>query len=245
MNSFPKRLSGKLFNSFRPEKKLRQTFNLITGLSPVNLSLYKQAMRHSSVARINTLGIKDSYERLEYLGDAILGMIVAEYLFVQYPLEEEGFLTEMRAKIVNREALNKLAHRIGLEGLVQFNQSTKAHRSVYGDCMEALIGAVYLDHGFQPCRNFVIRKLIKPHYDIDNLISTITNFKSRLLEWSQKENKVLRFEIISEEDRRFTAQVFIDDEPMSKGFGFSKKKAEQDAARKTFEQLNLGKGKNE
>lgn len=205
----------------------------------MNLALYKQAMRHSSVANVTDQGIKDSYERLEYLGDAILGMIVAEYLFAQYPFEEEGFLTVIRSKIVNRESLGRLAHKIGLKELVQFNQGPRAHRSVYGDCMEALIGAVYLDYGFHDCRKFVIQRLIKPHYDLDELISTTTNYKSKLLEWSQKQSKELRFEIIDEEERRFTAQVFLDEKPMAKGYGFSKKKAEQDAARKTYEQLNL------
>ena len=196
-------------------------------------------MRHSSVASFNDQGIKDSYERLEYLGDAILGMLVAEFLFAQYPFEEEGFLTVIRSKIVNRESLSRLAHKIGLKELVQFNQGTRSHKSVYGDCMEALIGAVYLDHGFKSCKKFVIQKLIKPHYDLDELISTTTNYKSKLLEWSQKGNKNLRFEIVNEEDRKFTAQVFIDEQPKEKGFGFSKKKAEQDAARKTVEALNL------
>ena len=196
-------------------------------------------MRHSSVASINEQGIKNSYERLEYLGDAILGMIVAEYLYMSYPFKEEGFLTEIRAKIVNRESLNRLGQKIGLKELVQYNQNSRAHRSVYGDCMEALIGAVYLDHGFEYSKKFVIKKLIKPHYELEELVSKITNFKSRLLEWSQKEGKDLRFEIISEEDRKFTAQVFLNDQPMAKGFGFSKKKAEQDAAQKTYEQLNL------
>ncbi|WP_462250964.1 ribonuclease III [Ekhidna sp.] len=239
MSSLPKRLSGRFLNSLKSEKKLRQSFRLITGRSPINLALYKQAMRHSSVASVNEQGIKNSYERLEYLGDAILGMIVAEYLYMTYPFKEEGFLTEIRAKIVNRESLNQLGQKIGLKELVQYNQNSRAHRSVYGDCMEALIGAVYLDHGFQYSKKFVIKKLLRPHYDLDDLISTITNHKSRLLEWSQKENKDLRFEIISEEDRKFTAQVFINDQAMAKGFGFSKKKAEQDAAQKTYEQLNL------
>lgn len=239
MSSFPKRLSGQLLNSLKSEKKLRQSFRLITGRAPINLALYKQAMRHSSVASINEQGIKNSYERLEYLGDAILGMIIAEYLYMTYPFKEEGFLTEIRAKIVNRESLNRLGQKIGLKELVQYTQNSRAHRSVYGDCMEALIGAVYLDHGFEFSKKFVIRKLIKPHYDLEELVSRITNYKSRLLEWSQKENKDLRFEIISEEDRKFTAQVFISDQAMSKGFGFSKKKAEQDAAQKTYEQLNL------
>lgn len=239
MPSFRKRLSGTLLLPFKSEKKLRHTYKLITGLTPVNLALYKQAMRHSSVASITRQGIKDSYERLEYLGDAILGMLVAEYLFAQYPFEEEGFLTVIRAKIVNRESLSRLAHKIGLKELVEYNSGSRTHKSIYGDCMEALIGAVYLDHGFHACKRFVIGKLIKPHYDLDELISTTTNYKSKLLEWSQKGNKDLRFEIIDEEDRKFSAQVFLDDEPMSVGFGFSKKKAEQDAARKTYEALNL------
>jgi ribonuclease III len=239
VSSVPKRLSGRILSSFKSDKKLRQSFRSITGRSPINLALYEQAMRHSSVAATNQRGIKESYERLEYLGDAILGMIVAEYLYAQYPFKEEGFLTEIRSKIVNRESLNILAKKIGLQELVQFNQKSRSHKSIYGDCMEALIGAVYLDHGFSYCKKFVVNKLIKPHYDFDELISTITNFKSKLLEWSQKENLDLRFDTIDETDRKFTAQVFLNDEPKSKGFGFSKKKAEQDAARKTCEGLNL------
>ena len=239
MSSFPKRLSGRLLNSLKSEKKLCQTFRLITGRFPINLALYKQAMRHSSVASLNERGIKNSYERLEYLGDAILGMIVAEYLYLTYPFKEEGFLTEIRAKIVNRESLNRLGQKIGLKELVQYNRSSRTHRSVYGDCMEALIGAVYLDHGFDYSKKFVIKKLVRPHHDLDELISKIINYKSWLLEWSQKENKDLRFEIIGEENRKFTAQVFLNDQPMSKGFGFSKKKAEQNAAQKIYEQFNL------
>lgn len=239
MSSVPKRLSGRIISSFKSDKKIRQSFRTITGRTPINLALYEQAMRHSSVAATNQRGIKESYERLEYLGDAILGMIVAEYLYSQYPFKEEGFLTEIRSKIVNRESLNNLAKKIGLQELVQFNQRSRSYKSIFGDCMEALIGAVYLDHGFGYCKKFVINKLMKPHYDFNELISTITNFKSKLLEWSQKENLDLRFDTIDETDRKFTAQVFLNDEPKSKGFGFSKKKAEQDAARKTYEALNL------
>jgi len=232
---------GRLLHSFKPEKKLRQSFRFITGLVPDNLALYKQAMRHSSAAKLNERGIKDSYERLEYLGDAILSMMVAEYLFSQYPFREEGFLTEIRAKIVNRESLSRLTQKVGLKELVQFNHIGQAHCFVYGDCMEALIGAVYLDHGFRACKNFVIYKLIEPHYDIEVLISTTTNYKSKLLEWSQKTNKDLKFEIVNKKDTRFTAKVTIDKKMTAKGFGFSKKKAEQDAARKIVEHLNLGK----
>lgn len=239
MSSFPKRLSGRLISTFSSEKKLRQSFRLIIGRNPINLALYKQAMMHSSVAQTNDQGIKASYERLEYLGDAVLGMIVAEYLYSQYPFKEEGFLTEIRSKIVSRESLNSLGQKIGLRELIQYNQKNRTSKSVYGDALEALVGAVHLDHGFKFCRQFVISKLIKPHYDLNELITTISNFKSKLLEWSQKENVDLKFEIVDEEDRTFTAQVFLGDKPKSKGFGFSKKKAEQDAARKTYIELKL------
>lgn len=205
----------------------------------MNLALYKQAMMHSSVAEMNNQGIKESYERLEYLGDAVLGMIVAEYLYSQYPFKEEGFLTEIRSKIVSRESLNELAQKIGLRELVQYNQKNRTGKSVYGDAMEALVGAVYLDHGFNFCKKFIVNRLIRPHYDLQELTTTIINFKSELLEWSQKENIDLRFDIVNEEDRKFTAQVFLNDQPKEKGYGFSKKKAEQDAARKTYLQLNL------
>lgn len=240
MSLFPKSLSGRSLYLTKAEKKLKQSFKIITGFSPNNLALYKRAMRHSSVSKYNEHGIKDSYERLEYLGDAVLGMMVAEYLFSQFPFEEEGFLTEIRSKIVNRESLNALGQKIGLREMVKFNLSTKAHPSMYGDCMEALIGAVYLDQGFKRCKKFVILRLLKPHFDVKELVSTITNYKSKLLEWAQKTNQNLRFEIIKEEDKKFTSQVFIENDPKAKGVGYSKKKAEQEAARKTYELLNLG-----
>lgn len=239
MSSLPKRVSGRIISVFSSEKKLRQSFRLIVGRTPINIALYKQAMMHSSVAATNEMGIKESYERLEYLGDAVLGMVVAEYLYSRYPFKEEGFLTEIRAKIVSRESLNSLGQKIGLRELVQYNQKNRTGKSVYGDALEALVGAVYLDQGYKFCKRFIISKLIAPHYDLEELITTITNYKSKLLEWSQKENVDLKFEIVDEEDRRFTAQVFLGNKPKGKGYGFSKKKAEQDAARKTFEELKL------
>ncbi len=239
MPSIAKRLLGPLQSIFGSDRKLRQSFRIIIGRSPVNLALYKQAMRHSSVATTNNQGIKESYERLEYLGDAVLGMIVAEHLYAQYPFKEEGFLTEIRSKIVNREMLNHLSQKIGLKELVQFNYKTRTHKSIYGDSLEALIGAVYLDHGLRFCKRFIINTLIGSHFDLGELISTTTNYKSKLLEWSQKWGKELRFDVIQDGDRRFTAQILLNETPLAKGHGFSKKKAEQNAARRTYEQLNI------
>ncbi|MEM9325501.1 MAG: ribonuclease III [Bacteroidota bacterium] len=225
------------------DKRLYKAIRAITGRRPYNLQLYKLAMRHSSIASINARGLRESNERLEYLGDAILGMIVAEFLFMRYPFKEEGFLTEVRSKIVNRERLNELSRKIGLKNLIQFHQpkSSLSPKSIYGDSLEALIGAIYLDKGFKFCRRFIIKKLIIPHFDLEELVNTITNHKSRIIEWSQKSNRKLSFEIVDESQKnkhgQFIAQVFIDGEAFEKGYGFSKKKAEQDAARKTIEKL--------
>ncbi|RED96648.1 ribonuclease III [Marinoscillum furvescens] len=233
-----------LFSS--EEKDLYKKFKIITGRRPNNIKLYERATRHVSAAEINEKGLKDSYERLEYLGDAILGMIVAEMLYKRFPFKEEGFLTELRSKIVNRESLNNLSKKIGLKGLVKYHKHGGAgisHKSVYGDSLEALIGALYLDQGFRYSKKFIQHRLIGPHFDFEELAKTTTNYKSKIIEWAQKENKAIRFEIIQSNedarDKQFISQVFIDDEALEKGFGFSKKKAEQDAAQKSLEQLNL------
>lgn len=231
---------------FTREKDLYKTFKIITGRRPNHISLYQQAMRHVSAAEVNERGRKESYERLEYLGDAILGMVVAEMLYKRFPYKEEGFLTELRSRIVNRESLNNLSKKIGLKGLVQYHRHKGtgiSHKSVYGDSLEALIGAIYLDQGFRFSKRFINNKLLSPHFDFDELAKTTTNYKSKIIEWAQKENKELRFEIIQSNedsrDKQFVAQIFIDDEPIGKGFGFSKKKAEQDAAQKSLDQLKI------
>ena len=244
MSRFLKKIAYYFYYPSTPQdKRLYKAIKSITGERPLNLSLYQLAMRHSSIASINNRGLKESNERLEYLGDAILGMIVAEYLFTRFPFKEEGFLTEVRSKIVNRETMNDLSRKLGLKNLIQFhqNKSSLSPKSIYGDSLEALIGAIYLDKGFKFCRNFVTMKLIKPHFDVDDLVNTITNHKSKIIEWSQKENKTLTFEIVDQSPKnrhgQFIAQIFIDGQAFEKGYGFSKKKAEQDAARRTIEHL--------
>lgn len=241
--SFLKKASS-LYNRFSSKKKreLARKFKQITGKQPINLVLYSQAVRHSSMAKKNTGGIKDSYERLEYLGDAILGMIVAEMLFRKFPFKEEGFLTELRSRIVSRESLNNLARKIGLATLVQYHQQGRSrNKSVYGDALEALVGAFYLDQGFSSSKHFVIKKLIVPHFDFNELVTTTHNHKSKIIEWSQKENRELEFELLEEkgeESSQFVIQVIVDGEPVKKGYGLNKKKAEQDAARKSLIELN-------
>ena len=229
----------------KKDRKLYETFKLITGRRPNNIVLYRQAMRHVSAAETNTKGLKDSYERLEYLGDAILGMVVAEMLYKSFPFKEEGFLTELRSKIVNRESLNNVSKKIGLKGLVQYQKhkgATVSHKSVYGDSLEALIGAIYLDQGFRFVEKFIHQKLIHPHFDFFELAETTTNYKSKIIEWAQKEGKELSFDIIQsneEGSKQFISQLSLDNQPIAKGHGFSKKKAEQDAAQKSIDKLNI------
>ncbi len=238
---------SRVTNQFDPQdRELSKKFKLITGRAPVNLRLYKKAMLHVSAASVNDKGIKDSYERLEYLGDAVVGMVVAELLFKRFPYKEEGFLTELRAKIVNRESLNLLSKKIGLQDMVKYQKhkgSRLSHKSVLGDSLEALVGAVYIDHGFKFCKEFIANRLIKPHFDFEELSRITTNYKSKIIEWVQKENKEIRFEIINSNDndrsKQFIAQVMIDGMPMEKGYGFSKKKAEQDAAYKSLIMLKI------
>ncbi len=222
----------------------------MTGSRPFNLQLYRLATRHTSAAEeAGETNRNNNNERLEYLGDAILGAVIAEYLFKKFPYKDEGFLTEIRSRIVNRESLNNLAKKIGLNSIIEFDSKRKSqlsHKSIYGDALEALVGAVYLDKGYEDCRKFILKRLITPHIDIKELIAQDTNFKSRLIEWAQRENQDLRFEIIketgSQHSKEFVAQVVIQNEPFATGLGYSKKKAEQAAAAKACEKLKLEPG---
>lgn len=228
----------------KSDQKLVTAIHNIAGITPSNLALYKLATAHSSIAREADNGYKESNERLEYLGDAILGAAVADFLFKKFPYKNEGFLTEVRSKIVNRESLNALARKIGVGNIVQYDKKN-AHlqQVILGNTLEAIVGAIYLDKGYLKCKKFVIDKLISPNYDLDDLVNVSSNFKSKIIEWAQREGIDIKFEIISvkkaKNHKEFTAQVIVDAEPKGTGFGNSKKKAEQDAAFKTCEMLQI------
>lgn len=244
------RAAKRFINTFRKrstkDKRLITAIETIVGSKPLNLDLYILAIKHSSVAETNEQGLKESNERLEYLGDAILGAAVADYLFKKYPFKDEGFLTEIRSRIVNRESLNNLGKKVGLNALVEYDQTKRdrlSHKSLYGDTLEAFVGAVYLDHGYDFCRSFILEKLIMPYFDLQTVIESTINFKSKLIEWSQKENAALRFDVMgsktNSQHKEFTAEVIVNNETMGKGYGYNKKKAEQDAAQKTLVMLGL------
>ncbi len=223
-------------------QNLRRPIAHIIGARPSNVGLYQLALRHTSASKATAIeGFRESNERLEYLGDAVLGMVVAEFLFKKYPYKDEGFLTEVRSRIVNRESLNDIARKIGLDQLIEYDgnrtRGLPARTSMYGDALEALVGAVYLDKGFNFSRRFILNELLT-HYDIESVVQNNANYKSRLIEWAQRSGKDIRFEIVSEKGnsqfREFVAQVVVADEPFATGSGYSKKKAEQSAAEKAI-----------
>jgi ribonuclease III len=229
-----------------PNRKYVKSLKNLLGFVPGNLSLYRLAFRHKSVAQNIRKGVKNSNERLEFLGDAVLGSVVAEVLFKQYPYEDEGFLTELRSKIVNRVNLNQLARRLGFEELIQYDNrmvNSTRQSSLLGDAFEALIGAIYLDKGYDFTRNFLINHIIKSHIDIHKLEQTETNFKSKLIEWCQRHGKDITFELIGNQDgesnKLFTVRAIIDGEIMGSGKEFNKKNAEKMAAEKACEALTI------
>lgn len=243
-------MKNRLLSAFKryteEEKRLIASIRMIVGSKPLNLKPYKIATQHTSVAKSVKKGFKESNERLEYLGDSVLGMVVADYLFQKYPFKDEGFLTEIRSRIVSRDSLNQLARTIGVPQIVKYDGKRKtpnSHKSLYGNTLEALIGAVYIDKGFTASRRFIIKKLLLPHFDIEELTRTTRNYKSKLIEWTQKNSKVSVFDHIETIDKghfkEFVIQVKIDSEPIAKGHGLSKKKAEQDAAREACIVLEL------
>ena len=238
-----------LFTGSSPDKKLIRAIRHITGRYPTNLALYRLATRHVSVAKKNNQGVRESNERLEYLGDAVLGVVVAEFLFKKFPFKDEGFLTEIRSRIVNRESLNQVARKLGISDLVQVEEGGKSkrrnrlsHKSIGGNTLEALVGAVYLDKGFRAARRFILKKILIPHFDLSAIVQNDTNYKSKVIEWAQKHNREVRYEIVEtrggNQYKEFITQLLIDNEPISTGSGYSKKKSEQSASEKALSVLS-------
>jgi len=230
----------------RERHYLRSLVNIL-GFLPNNLALYKLAFKHKSAATALHNGLKNSNERLEFLGDAVLGAVVADLLFKKFPYRDEGFLTEMRSKMVNRSYLNQLSRKLGIGDLLDYDGRIAGlgmkQSSLHGDAFEALIGAVYLDKGFLFTRDFLIGRIIKNHVDIDQLEKTETNYKSKLIEWCQRNGKDILFEKIEnlneERNKLFSIKVFIGDEELGFGQDFTKKNAEKIAAEKACLALHI------
>ncbi len=236
-----RRFTSRLLHLFSPNKQLALQLEHILGFRPVHLPYYQLALMHRS--KIEELS--NNNERLEFLGDAILGSIVAEYLFKKYPLQPEGYLTEIRSRIVRRETLNNVALRMGLNKLVQYNQNDRglSRSHIFGNALEALIGAVYLDKGFARTRVFILQQVIKPYIDLGHIESTDTNYKNQLLSWAQKAGHTLSFETLNEKTegsrKIFTVAVVLNGKNLATGNGYNKKEAGQVAAQRALEQLKL------
>ena len=225
----------------RPEKdeKFYRELKFILGFAPNNLFFYKKAFVHRSVKNFDKKGNPQNYERLEFLGDAMLGAAIASYLFKKAPSGDEGYLTQMRSKIVSREHLNELGRDLNLIRFVTSNVSkSKFGENINGNVFEALIGAIYLDKGYKYCKKFVYKRVIKPHVDIAKLEGKITSYKSLFIEWCQKEKKEFLFDIYDDTGndpvRHFSVKLFLENKIIAKGRATSKKKAEETAAKRAY-----------
>lgn len=232
----------KLYNQFlSTDKDLAAYVKSVTGIAPGKLRLFKQVFQHRS--KFNEP--KDNNERLELLGDAILDAIVCEFLYRKYPYKEEGFITELRSKIVNRKSLNEVGQKLGLVEKLKFNRKsmTEISRDLGGNTFEALVGAVYLDSGFEETKKFLLKRVLSGLIDVEELEQTNTDYKSRIFHYVQKEGKSIDFKVGEEKMRNrrayFIINLEINGKYISTGEGFSKKTAEQNAAMNALKILGL------
>lgn len=227
------------------QSSAKQTFAIqlqnVLGIKPGNDSLYETALSHRSVKE----GADENNERLEYLGDAVLSAVVADYLFKRYPYRGEGFLTEMRSKMVNRQQLNDVALKMGLKRITMYNKFDNALKSsqIFGNTLEAVVGAVYLDKGYKKTQQWVLKRIVIPHLFVEDLEQIDINLKNKLIGWASKNGKNLGFETIHEKlengRRVFTIAAVLDGEVLSEGRGYNKKDASQIAAQLAIERLGL------
>lgn len=213
----------------------------ILGFTPARLNLFKTAFYHKSMT--NETPGKPTNERLEYLGDAILSTIVAEYLFKKYPNKDEGFLTKMRSKIVKRQTLNEVADNMGLDVILSEYSLGKMSSAMLGNALEALVGAIYIEFGYEKTKKYVIKNILMRYLNMNDLETRDDNHKSQLLEWCQKHGKEINFTTLTKfkVDKRdcFKVAVVIDGIEMATAEDFNKKSAEQTAAQKTIEKMNI------
>ena len=228
---------------FRKEKELFSALFAILGFYPHNIDYYKQALMHKSIRKRNDKGKPLNNERLEFLGDAILDAVVGDIVYRHYEGKREGFLTNTRSKLVSRDTLGKVANEMGLGGLLLSAGHSTSHNSyVEGNALEALVGAIYLDRGYEACMWFWEHRILGKYINIDKVAFKEVNFKSKLLEWSQKNRVRLEFQMLKQKKDNngnpiFSFQVKLEDVDGEQGTGFSKKEAQQQAAKETLQRL--------
>lgn len=215
----------------------------ILGYVPNDIQLYRMAMTHSSVSSSGSKKLGCN-ERLEFLGDAVLSSIISDYLYTNFVKEREGFLSKSRSNLVCRETLNELALEVGIDRFLEACGLPHQHNHhVFGNALEALIGAIYIDKGYKQCRRFLLDRVFSRHLNLESLVRADKNHKSRLIEWTQKTHKSIEFKLVSEELRKegafFVSEVYIDDVLCGVGDGFSKRESQQKAARLAISKLGL------
>lgn len=244
-----------MFEKLKEKIRLRQIhgkepyssiYNIV-GFYPENLELYEQAFLHKSSSFEVGDGKWVNNERMEFLGDAILDAIVADIVYRKFPTKREGFLTNTRSKIVQRETLNRIGVEIGLDKMVRYSTKISSHNNhMYGNALEALIGAIYLDQGYDECYRFIDERIIKKHVNLEILARKEVNFKSNLIEWGQKNKLDIRFELIdtfsdNNGNPIFQTGITLADVQIGVGVGYSKKESQQNAAKMAIRRLRQDK----
>ncbi len=227
---------------FSPDRELARRLRNLIGFTPAYLNLFKLAFYHKSTFTSRDYAISNN-ERLEFLGDAVLSTIVAEYLFTKYPNSDEGFLTKMRSKIVKRQSLDNIADRMGLDMLLSHYNATRLSRSMLGNALEALVGAIYVEKGYEYTKDYVIRRILRRYLNIHELEHFDDNYKSQLLEWCQKHGHTVDYKVLSryKSDKRdkFKVAVYVDGKKVGTADDFNKKSAEQMASERAMYALNI------
>jgi len=228
-----------------PEKDLAKKLKSVLGFVPDNMKLFKLAFFHKSMNNSSSEQKSYNNERLEYLGDSVLSTIVAEYLYKKYPGRNEGFLTKMRSKIVKRKTLNKVAERMGIDLILTKYTQGRMSYSMLGNAFEALVGALYIEYGYEKTKNYIISKILMKYLDIHELENSDDNYKSQLLEWGQKEGKLISYKLINKykQDKRdrFRIGVYLDGKEISIAEDYNKKSAEQIASSTALKTLNINR----
>ena len=234
-------------NIFKSQNKSSGTFFLklknTLDLNPKNKDLFKIAFTHSSMNKKDDQGNKVNYERLEFLGDSIFSLIISQYIFFNFPNANEGELTKLKAKIVSREKLNSIGKKMGLLNLINIKNQKNFGKNIHGNLVESLLGALFLDQGFETTKNYIIDKIIKPYINLDSINISILSYKSLILELAQKRKSKITFKTIinklDDSKINFSSNLYLDGKLVSNSNGFSKKKAEENVSKKSFEKLKL------
>lgn len=211
----------------------------ILGYKPKNMGVFKKAFTHRSMNLKDSMGNAINYERLEFLGDAMLSAVIASHLFQEVPSGDEGYLTKMRSKVVSREHLNELGKELNLIELVESKiPSGQFGDNIHGNLFEALVGAIFLDKGYKYCEKFIYKRIIIPHVDIEQLEGKVISYKSLLIEWCQKEKKTFDYNVYedtgNDDVRHFSVKLSLDGKVVAKARATSKKKAEEKASKRAF-----------